>query len=792
MIDGRLLAPAAAAWVGAAVTLAWTPVVGVLLAMTLGGAALLLGARGFTSTTQIAGLAGVFVLLGTGAAALQSQSLSPSPLDSWIDQRASAVVVGTVAGEPRQHRPAATGQWWDQGSATVRVMARSIEARGEVLVVSLPMRLRVPLDAAVPPRGTVLSVSGRLAATDASSGLALEIRAGGSAWTLLDDPGALDRLVTAMRTALETSLIGAPGDSGALVMGLTIGDESAASPELVEAMQASGLAHLVAVSGGNVAIVVGVVIAAATLLRWPLAVRVGLGLIALVYYAVLVGPEPSVLRASVMGAVVLLGVLVGGRRGGPSVLAVGVLGLIVVQPSLALSWGFALSAGATAGLILLAPVLRERLARWRPTARLPVVLLEALSLTLAAQLSTLPVLIAMGGAVGWVSVPANLAAMPAVAPVTLLGLAATVTGPWLSGVAHAAAWLAAIPAGWIARVALTAPQLPAAEWPVGSWPSGWRGLFLLAVISVPALVVWYLARSGRWRRQPRAIRRMPLVVAAVVLAVAVVRPPSQHGWPPPDWLLIMCDVGQGDALLLRAAAESAVVVDTGSDPDQVASCLNEAGVHQVPAVLLTHFHADHVRGLSGIFQVAQVGAVLATPLSDPAEQAALVEEVASQAGLEVLTVAAGDQRRTGDVTWRALWPRRIIRAGSIPNNASVVLLAEVGERTILLTGDIEPEAQQALVADVRVAGTRGIDVVKVPHHGSPQQSPDFAQAARAPIALVSVGLDNAYGHPAPETLDLYGAGGALILRTDLHGDVAVVEQHSTLGVVPRRGMLQPP
>ena len=174
-----------------------------------------------------------------------------------------------------------------------------------------------------------------------------------------------------------------------------------------------------------------------------------------------------------MGVIAVVGVLAGGRRAGPSILGAGVLVLVVVAPWLAVSWAFALSAFATAGLILLAPRLEARLEAGRVTGRWPPAIRQALALTGAAQLATLPILVAMGGAVGWVALPANLLAMPAVAPVTVLGLLAAAVSPVAPGLAHGVAMVAAWPAGWIATVAGACAGLPLAHLP---WPSGWTGL----------------------------------------------------------------------------------------------------------------------------------------------------------------------------------------------------------------------------------------------------------------------------------------------------------------------------
>ena len=127
-------------------------------------------------------------------------------------------------------------------------------------------------------------------------------------------------------------------------------------------------------------------------------------------------------------------------------------------------------------------------------------------------------------------------------------------------------------------------------------------------------------------------------------------------------------------------------------------------------------------------------------------------------------------RSIGEVTWEALWPRRVISSGSVPNNASTVLVVTVRGRTFLLSGDIETEAQVALAPDLR---RFRFDAVKVPHHGSSHVSPLLPQWAPARVALISVGVDNDYGHPASSTLEQWRSAGAMVVRTDESGDIAI-------------------
>jgi competence protein ComEC len=262
----------------------------------------------------------------------------------------------------------------------------------------------------------------------------------------------------------------------------------------------------------------------------------------------------------------------------------------------------------------------------------------------------------------------------------------------------------------------------------------------------------------------------------MTVAVRIVAP----GWPPRGWLFVACDVGQGDALVLAAGPGRAVVVDAGPAPAAVDRCLRDLGVREVPLLVLTHPHADHVDGVPGVLRGRAGGTVLPSPLSEGEERSLVPGRTVrpAQPG-QHWTIGALNLSVLGPV---AMGPRVSTRdPGTEVNNASVVLVARVRGLTLLLTGDVEIEAQRVLAA-----GVPPVHVLKVPHHGSGRQDRDFLAASRARIAVISVGAENTYGHPAPATLALLRSLGMRSYRTDLDGDIAVLNPGGRPAVVARR------
>lgn len=772
-LDLRLLPAAIAAWTLAFLAVRVPPAVATALAAAL----LILTGRLLWSlrapgggrhrdragptpqaTAILTVLAAVLVL---ASAAAQLQQRSAGLLAELVADGAVVTVSGTVTGDP-----ATVTTPPERGGGTrarVRVRADEVVGRG------FSARARAPVLVLGPPTwhdvelGQQVTATGRLVPADPGDSVVALVIVHGEPHTL-EEPPAPHRLANRMRAGLIEAVAELSPQAQGLVPGVAVGDDSRLPEELDAAMKAVSLTHVTAVSGAHVAIVLGTVLAA---LMWtPRWVRAVLGVALLVCFVVLVRPEASVLRAATMGGVGLTALLLGRPSRALPALCSAVVLLLVVDPWLAGSYGFVLSLLATGGLVVLSGPWAAVLSRW-----LPRTIAHVLAVPAAAQVCCAPVIILLEPAVATYAVPANALAVPALPAATVLGVTATVLSPWLAGPTTALATAAGWCTAWIAEVALFWAGLPGAQLP---WPAGILGAGLLALLTVLGFVI-----AGRGPR----LRLSALVVAALVALLVLVPGPRRLvqtalAGIPPDWVAVQCDVGQGSGFVLRSPAGRVVMADAGPPGGAGADCLRTAGVREVDLLVLSHLHADHVGGLPEVLDAVTVHRVLLSPHDAPnrAEEAVLAALAA--AGVTVDRPTAGAGGRLDDLTWQALWPTgramQLATPGddSASNDLSLTVLLQTPDLTVVAPGDVEPASQRglldALPADIEV------DVVLVPHHGSAAQLPALADALAAPLALVSVGADNDFGHPAPATLDLYGRGGALVLRTDECGPIVLV------------------
>lgn len=568
-------------------------------------------------------------------------------------------------------------------------------------------------------------------------------------------------LVEELRARFLFLLTGVTDDSAGLVAGLAIGERGLISQTLSENMKELSLTHLVAVSGANLAIVAAAVFMLASVTGVSRFWRFFLAYLAIALYILLVGPESSVLRAGAMAAFVMASWWLG-RKVNPLIpLSWAVILLLLIDPALAVNFGFALSVFATLGLLILAAALHLRL-----QPRLGTWLSLGVSASLAAQLYTMPVLLALQPSIPLYSVLANLAVEAVVAPVTVLGILAVIATPVLPQLTSLLTWFASLGTWWIEVVSNHLARLPMTRIPM---LPGDLGIFftVLLVIGVSLVLV---------SKSPN-LRMLGFVFAALFLvpigwvASDLVRHSNFHQ----GWQVLNCDVGQGDALLLRDGGEVALI-DVGREDAPIDNCLDDLGIRHIDLLVLTHFDADHVGGIAGALEGRSVGLALLSGFDDDRPLVKLVSDVLSVSAQRVEIGYSGVTGSLGSASWRVLAPSFAANEAEDSNDASVVVLFEMTGFNVLTLGDLGERGQLRLVRNywpVLFELRQMPLILKVAHHGSKDQSNELHELVQPDVALISVGKDNDYGHPSRNLLAILADAKARTLRTDLLGPISI-------------------
>jgi competence protein ComEC len=682
----------------------------------------------------------IALLLGSTIMSFRAQALTQTVLTQYLGSEVQ--ITAQVITDPNRTTPKVSGR--NYVASNWSFLASAIELKSSAGTY----RLKIPIRVMSPAKNLVGLLPGQTISGRAVLVKSKEARV--AALVLFQGKVDIETTASLWARSLGEIRIGlrnasGDGDAGALIPGMVLGDTSKQSADFKLAMKRSGLTHLVAVSGANFAIVSGFVLWLMQFIFRNRNYRIGATALSLIFFIALVRPSPSVLRAAAMAAVVL--VAMSHRHAADSLPALGfaIAAVVIADPWQSRDAGFALSVLATGGLLLAAPKIISFFARFVPRK-----FAEALAPPIAATLFCAPVLVSLSGFLSPMSLIANLLAAPAVAPITVLGFIAALINPILPGVAGLLILLIRIPAAFIGIVAKWSASFSVLE--LGKGASGFLA------IAVAAICIWIFRTFFR--------KHLKAIAIALVLLLAFTNWLAR--FPGIDWQVGNCDIGQGDALVINLSDHRGVVIDVGPDPQLIDKCLKQFSITQVSILVLTHFHADHVEGLPGLLKGRTVGQVWVSPQIDPAFESTRVQRWLRQTPQIPVTSGFTAQilSNRGPIKFHALWPK--LGAQDSPNNSSIVMQINSADFSLLAAGDIEPIAQSQLVQQLSQ-----VDLYKVAHHGSRYQDLNFMKALSPRISIISVGKDNTYGHPAPQTIAALSRIGSTVYRTDQDGALAI-------------------
>lgn len=525
------------------------------------------------------------------------------------------------------------------------------------------------------------------------------------------------------------------------------------------AFKTTGLAHLIAVSGAHLIIVTAFAGALLKCMKVPRALTMVLQVAFILGYLALSAAPPSAVRAAVM-AFVGMGSFVAARRSSTvSALAVCVIAFITLSPPSSVSVSFALSALSTLGIALFCGLITTWISRF--SSRLPRMARDALSLTLASTIMAAPLSAALFSQVSLVSPLANVVTAPLFPLVCAGGLAATLAAsaiPQMSFLVSAAVTCTAV----LVHVVELVASIPYASIPVDV-PFG-ASLAATALLSAALWLGWPAPR----------IKSLAFMGGAAIClaAVLVFLAPRLAGTE-----VIMLDVGQGDAFVLRSGS-AAILVDTGNQDRLLREGLARHGIYRIDAVAITHGDDDHCGSLSSLKGVVQVDRVLVSEETLSCGCSTCESLLADARGLVgdggVSGLSKGDRIQCGVFDLQVVWPVSFSDAGGNADSLCLIAAADidadgVGDWRALLVGDAERE-QLAKMID---GGIGPVDLYKVGHHGSKNALGAVEAEKLAPsVALVSCGKGNRYGHPAASTIKTLENAGARVFRSDTMGDVS--------------------
>ena len=579
--------------------------------------------------------------------------------------------------------------------------------------------------------------------------------------------GVVLPLRRAVRQSIERNLAGAPAG---LLLGVLLGEKRRISEEVRGAFRRVGLAHALVVSGLHVGMVGGFFFLGFRLLRLADRPSSAATIAALVLYALATGAQVPVVRAVLMGAVVLLGRVL--RRQGDiyNTLGLAALAILVLWPESPWSLSFQLSFGATWAIVALhGPIASLFPAAFqRPDSRIGRWVVSPLCASLAAQLGTGPLIAYSFQQLALTGVVANIVVVPLLALAVGLGLLAALTGwilPWVATAFNAANYLVLV--GLLELVSWWA-ALPFASVAVPR-----PGVLFVAVAAALCLLGPLLPHKA-WAY------KAAIFAALVWLNVAV----WTYALRSRDLEIVFLDVGQGDAAFVRFPDGKTMVVDGGERSEYfdygeqvLLPFLRSLGIRRVHVVVASHPHNDHIGGLVALLEDMEVDHFLDSGQVYDSWTARRLQQLIAERGVHYHRVAAGDSLAGLDgVAGLVLHPTPDFvdadgNAPFGPNNGSVVFSLQHGAVRVLFTGDVEQETDPAILAWGARLPAR---LLKVAHHGSRTSSqPLFVEAVAPAVAVMSLGEGNKFKHPAPEVVERYTAHGAQVLRTDYTGAIRV-------------------
>ncbi len=565
-----------------------------------------------------------------------------------------------------------------------------------------------------------------------------------------------DSLARLKKRLLSASVSNIGGEEAAVFNGVLLGERSMISKETKEAFSKAGVSHILAVSGLHVGIIGAIILG--ILIKLPKAARNLAAIASVGFYVLLVGFQPSLVRAAIMLTLGLGGWLAARETDSLSAISLAAILILAFDPLSIFNVGFQLSFLATLGIILISPNLSEVIQTGRKF------LDKSISVTIGAQLMVLPLLIIHFNEVFLLTPISNLIITPLLAPILFAALFASASElmlPFLASlffaVSGALIHLMLLLVGFFSGLTLMNLTFPKIS-----------PLLTLAYYPLLFLGIALLKRKEVRLNKGGLIRLVMIVLIISISFQLVVATTGARG---PK--VIFFDVGQGDASLIVGESGETILIDGGDSYPLLRENLIERGITRIDLLVMSHPHDDHIGAFPGLVDDYSVGLFIGPDRDFSLKNHDDLIDLLAERGIEVKETERGDEiLLSNGLKVSVLSPPKSDYSESLdPNIDSLVIKVSLGETEILFTGDIDEEVEKGML---KLGLDLKSDILKVAHHGSKNSSSyDFLDEVDPKIAVISVGANNSFGHPHREVLSDLKALGVDIFRTDINGDLTI-------------------
>ncbi|MDP4091836.1 MAG: DNA internalization-related competence protein ComEC/Rec2 [Bacillota bacterium] len=563
-----------------------------------------------------------------------------------------------------------------------------------------------------------------------------------------------------------------PPEQAGLLNGMLIGYTDGLSDDVKKAFSDAGLSHIMAVSGMNITFIVAPLVFLFKKLRIRQRKANVLILIILAVFVSVTGFTPSVMRASIMAAVILIAQIIRREPDIYASISFAAILLLLFNPYTLFDIGFQLSFSATLSLVLFYRFIVNAL----NFKYLPEIIKDTAAATISAQIGILPLIALYFNKVSLVSVISNLLAVPLLGIITVLGFGMAISGQLFIPVARAVGLINCTLLSFVLYISRLSAKLPFAVIKVAT-PSA------LLITGYYVFILYIF-----WFRPKYSTSAKPAAMIAVFITAAIIFVPLISGH---QMKVVFLDVGEGDSTFIRTSSGKTILIDGGGDASNmnkspnigdtvVVPFLYDQGITGIDLVIASHSHSDHIQGLFPVIENFHVKNLI-LPDNNDTKGFSLLEKEAQNEKVKVMLCSRGNIIQLDKYTYfEVLYPARgsCFDESSL-NNSSIVLKLHYKDVSILFTGDIQTEAEEIILdsgTDLKA------DVLKVAHHGSSTSTgKDFINKVRPVMAVISVGKNN-FGHPSQEVQARLEDNNIRIFRTDQSGAVILKSDGNTISV----------